>query len=326
MNPQAILQRLERETGVAGLAEVLAERLDPSDLHSLLLEVFRRRAAARTPADVLAEQAANRFARPAGLDPRVALEWDRLAFASLPAGFTPMELSPVCPLGTNSAVATVSQNKTLTTTRGLEVVADGTNVLALECALRRRESLRAAPGAPDVVRLAASHRVLRTQAYADPRFLPHFRLFHLCTAGRDRGSGRFESEALVEQVGFGLHAVGAFLGPRVRLRVALTDLAAETPRERWTETLVSPLRAAFPAAEIDFDQARSSGRGYYRDLCFKLYAAPVGGEPAEIGDGGFVDWTAQLLSDAKERLCISGFGSERICGLRKDEFEAPDHG
>jgi hypothetical protein len=42
-----ILHRIEREAGVPGLVDVLAERLAPADLSSLLLEVFRRRAATR---------------------------------------------------------------------------------------------------------------------------------------------------------------------------------------------------------------------------------------------------------------------------------------
>jgi hypothetical protein len=30
-------------------------------------------------------------------------------------------------------------------------------------------------------------------------------------------------------------------------------------------------------------------------------------------DGGAMDWTQRLLSNAKERLVISGIGSERLC-------------
>jgi len=43
MRRDKILGRIERETGVADLAALLAERLEPADLHSLLLEVYRRR-------------------------------------------------------------------------------------------------------------------------------------------------------------------------------------------------------------------------------------------------------------------------------------------
>jgi hypothetical protein len=33
----------------------------------------------------------------------------------------------------------------------------------------------------------------------------------------------------------------------------------------------------------------------------------------ELVDGGSVNWTQQFLSNAKERLVISGIGSERLC-------------
>ena len=32
-------------------------------------------------------------------------------------------------------------------------------------------------------------------------------------------------------------------------------------------------------------------------------------------DGGFTDWTQQLLSNRKERLLISGMGSERFVSV-----------
>ena len=44
MGMDEILGRIEREAGVADLAALLTERLEPADLHSLLLEVYRRRA------------------------------------------------------------------------------------------------------------------------------------------------------------------------------------------------------------------------------------------------------------------------------------------
>jgi hypothetical protein len=43
--------------------------------------------------------------------------------------------------------------------------------------------------------------------------------------------------------------------------------------------------------------------------------ALIDGEPAEIGDGGFTDWTARLLANQKERLLISGYGLDRLAGL-----------
>lgn len=308
-----ILKRIERELGLADAAERLSTRIQQADLHSLLLHVFERRAGERTPADVLADYATNRFARPSAADPVALARFDAAAYAALPAGFTPLELSPVAPLGASSAVATVHQNKALTSIRSLEVLSDATNVLALECALRRKALLRANPKSGEPVQLAASHRHLRAQAFVPhPSFAAHFRLFVLCSAGRDTREARFHPSALAAQLGFYARVAREALGPTFEIRVDITDLASAEPRELWPRQLAG--------VEVGFDQARASGRGYYGEVCFKIYARANGGEWLELGDGGSVDWTAQLLSNAKERLVISGISSERICAL-KSEWE-----
>jgi histidyl-tRNA synthetase len=56
---------------------------------------------------------------------------------------------------------------------------------------------------------------------------------------------------------------------------------------------------------------RSTGRAYYTGLCFKVVVT-VAAEPFEIADGGFVDWTQQLLGNRKERLLTSGIGVDRL--------------
>ncbi|HEV2483314.1 MAG TPA: hypothetical protein VGS79_26800 [Puia sp.] len=48
---------------------------------------------------------------------------------------------------------------------------------------------------------------------------------------------------------------------------------------------------------------------YYKGIQFKLYAHTEE-RVWEIADGGFVDWTQQLLGNRKERLLVSGFGLE----------------
>lgn len=303
-----ILRRIERELGIPDAAERLGARIQQADLHSLLLAVFERRAGARTPADVLADFASNRFARPSVADPAALARFDVAAFAALPAGFAPVELSPVAPLGTASSLATVHQNKALASIRSVEVLSDATNVLALECALRRKALLRADARSREAVNLAASHRHLRTQALSDPTHFAHFRLFVLCSAGRDTSAARFHPGALDAHVGFYARIAREALGPAFAIRVALTDLASAEPRAIW--------RTAFPGVEVVSDPGRASGRGYYGDMCFKIHARARGGEWLELGDGGAVDWTAKLLSNAKERLFISGISSERICALR----------
>jgi hypothetical protein len=296
---EEILARIERELGIPGLAERLATSIQQADLHSLLLEVFRRRAAGRTPADLAADWASNRFVRPSNADPRALARFDVAAFAALPRGFEPIELGPVTPLGTSSVLATVHQDKVLASIRSVEVLSDATNALALECAARRRKS-----SAP--VHLAASHRHLRAAQLAGPLSFAHFRLFVLCSAGRDARGAPFHESALAAHLGFYARVARAALGPDVPLRFALTDLAADPARESW-------LRAHDGVGVIS-DPSRTSGRGYYTDVCFKIHARH-GGEWLELGDGGAVDWTRKLLGNAKERLVISGISSERICAI-----------
>ncbi|HKS03626.1 MAG TPA: hypothetical protein VJS86_18275 [Arthrobacter sp.] len=75
--------------------------------------------------------------------------------------------------------------------------------------------------------------------------------------------------------------------------------------------MVGTVRACEVAAE---DRERQAGRGYYRDLCFKVNAH-AGGEPREVGDGGFTAWTARLTANQKERLLITGLSTDRLAAL-----------
>jgi hypothetical protein len=299
------------------LIDVLVERLNPTDLQSLLLEVYRRRAVEVKPGQLLERYERDRFVRPSDLAPQVAADFDRLVWSLLPDHYTAVELSPVCPLGTNAAVATVDQNKVVTTTRNTEVVADTTNVLALECASRRRHLLRGSPQSRERVRLCASHRVVRGQAYRDaPGVLPHFRLLGLCAAGRDEGSFQFEATSLVEQIAFYLRLLREVsqLGYLAhRLRVTLTDLEQGRREQTLIEQVLSPLMVNYPGVLCELDLDRKTGRGYYVGACFHVYATNMAGTEFELIDGGFTTWTQQVLSNTKERLLISGLGTERLC-------------
>ena len=105
-----IVERIEHKAGVPGLAAILAEQLSPTDLQSLLLEVYRIRSSRIQPSTVLSDFESNRFVRPSTVPPISLLRWEQIAFAHLPPEFEPIALSPVCPLGTNSIVAPVDQN------------------------------------------------------------------------------------------------------------------------------------------------------------------------------------------------------------------------
>jgi hypothetical protein len=308
-------ERLRREAGVPDLVEVLTGRLAPSDLQSLLLDVYARLASKVTPAQLLQQHEQNRFVAPSPSDVRLLAEVDRAAWELLPDGYLPLELSPLCPLGTSSAIATVSQNKVVSTTRNTEAVSDSTNVLALESAARRRRQQRG-KGARAPVLLAASQRVTRAQVFGGKRSWAHFRLLSLCAAGRDTGSFRFQSSQLVEQITFQarlLRELARWGRVYSSIRIAVTDFTDGRLHDALEASVLTPLSERIPDAQVHLDPRRTAGRGYYDAACFKLYARDASGEEIELGDGGTVDWTAKLLSDRKERLVISGLGVERMC-------------
>lgn len=210
--------------GLPGGAAALAA-LPPSALGSLLLDVFRTRSLAATPAAVRGA-ARERLFRPSAVEARLFHRFDAAAL-EVAREFEALDVSPVAPLGSCAALAGIDQNNVLTALRRAEVIADPTVALALAAASRRR-----APGArAGVVRLCASARLVRMQslAGAPEAFTPHFRLFALVSAGRDAGEHRFETDAVVEHVLVWLRLAGALrrAGFAIRgARVDLSDLAA----------------------------------------------------------------------------------------------------
>lgn len=314
----ALLDRILREAAETDLLTALAERLAPTDLQSLLLEVYRRRAAVQSPAALLAAYERNPFVRPSPVGPATMLELDRLALSLATPPFEPVELAPVCPLGTASTVASVDQNKAVVTVRNTEVVADSTNVLALECAARRRVHRRTPGEAARQVDLCATHRLLRPQSFTGPGMFAHFRVFALCSAGRDLGAHRFELDTLARHVTFYLRffAAAAREGyPLSAVRVAITDLTGGTMHDALEAGVMAPLRDRFPDTRLAFDPDRTGGRNYYDGLCFAVYAVDPAGAEQLLVDGGCTTWTQQLLSDQKERLVISGVRTERLCAV-----------
>ncbi|SED75138.1 hypothetical protein [Jiangella alba] len=322
---RAALDRVVRRAGGASVFEALVA-LPGSDLTTLQLELMRRRAAALSPATVLERYRRDRFTAPAPL-PFAALRRveDVLldALAARPESVEVVTPAPLAPLGTHSVLATVDQNKVVSTVRGTDVAADPTNGLALEAAVRRQDLQRAdvagagsGPGGgplAGVVRLAAIQRVVRAQYVAGPAMFAHFSLFAQVTAGRDIGGLGFERAALAEQL-----AVVAGALPRLGAEEVEVRLTVLEPRfAPVADAIVAALggrpdgAAAGVPVRAALDPGRPSGRGYYEGLCFKVMAR-LDGEWAEVGDGGFTGWSRELLSNKKERLLISGLGIDRL--------------
>ena len=313
-----IVARIEGSLGLPDLMEQLADDLPPTQLQSLMLAVYRRMALARTPATVLERFASDGFVRPSPIAPTMLLQIDRTAFEYAEAmGFGPVELSPLTPLATCTSVAPVDPNNVVSTSRNTEVVSDPTNVLALECALRRRTLMQAEPRSSAVVRLCASHRAVRGQRFDVPGFTQHFRLLALCSAGRDRGTLRFECEALRDhlQVHLGLLLALRVHPPHHRIdaiAVRIVDRSGSHEPQLRAE-VIEPLRDEFTDVSFEVVTDRDGAHEYYPGLSFMLDARDPEGVVLPVADGGSTDWTAQLLSNRKERLFISGIGTELLC-------------
>ena len=308
MNQDA-LRRINAQIGDGTIDAVAG--LSGADITTFMLEIARRRADGVDAAEVLRRYRSDRFSRPTGFDSEALDRAERILVGALPAGFDTIVLAPVVPLGTHR-LAGVDQSRVVSTVRANEVAADPTTGLALEAAVRRAALLRSNARSADVVRLAASQRVLRAQRFEGTATFSHFQLFGLVSAGRDTGDLGFEREAFAEHIGF-VCAVLQRLAVSA-IEVELTDLIGDAmePVGAGVRDVVGGIRGATVIDRPD----REAGRAYYDRMCFKVFAT-AGSERFEIADGGLVDWTQQLLQSRKERLLIGGLGVERVALLQE---------
>lgn len=302
---KAALRRVLDRADGEGTLDALVERLSPADLATLLLEVVRRRSAVVSPAALLGRYRDDAFVEPAAPDGRALVRLAHLLVEAMPEEVDVLGLSPLAPLGASSALAAVHQDRVVSTMRGTEVVSDPTNVLALEAAVRRSTLMRRDPRAATKVRLATVHRVMRGQRFP-AGYQQHFTLLALVAAGRDGGNRRFEKGCLAAEVGTLVDAVLAVGVRRVEVRVTDLSGGAFDPVAE-----VSSAMAGRHGVSVVADPDRERGRGYYREACFLLRGSDGEGM-LELGDGGFVDWTAQLLSNSKERLFTGAISIDRL--------------
>lgn len=81
------------------------------------------------------------------------------------------------------------------------------------------------------------------------------------------------------------------------------------------EDVCEPLRLKFPDVTFCFNMHRLTGLGYYQGPCFHIKLKNSAGQTFMLADGGFVNWTQQLLNDDKERLMTSAIGIELLCRM-----------
>jgi hypothetical protein len=146
----------------------------------------------------------------------------------------------------------------------------------------------------DQVHLASCQRVLRAQRFVEPEAFAHFVLFALVSSARDSGTARTEAQLLIMHLNFWEEALDDLLGSTWG-RFAYTLIDNKSIGHR----LVDAIQSEMPDAPLTEYPERTQGIGYYQTAAFKIMARTKTNE-LEIGDGGFVGWTAELIPDAKE--------------------------
>ena len=291
----------------------LADELPGTTLQSVLLEVMRHRALKRGPAELLEQYRRDGFVRPAAIDQRVLVELDRELLAAA-SPYEAIELSPVAPLGACSQMALTDQHRTIGAIRGVEVVSDPTNLLALECA----ERLRAAPAA--IVRLATSQRVVRAQPYPKlPGFAPHFRLFAMVTAAREQAEHAVVTAAIVDHVCVMLRAFARLEGCGYAFGARRVEILARPDRAEVGDRIAAQLATALAAEPALGEPSRpATSRGvlehaYYNGgIRHRVWATTPAGVEMPIGDGGTFDWMTRLTSNQRNVFVASGLGAQLV--------------
>jgi hypothetical protein len=292
------MQRDWARTGIHAAAyAALAKELPPTELWSLLLGVAEQRAAQRTPARVQQQWERDRFVCPAYIDQRTLNELDG-HLLSAAGGFEAVELSPLAPLGSCSAVALASQNKIVSTVRGTEVVSDPTNLLALESALRLRKN-----GAL-TVKLATNHRCVRAQQVPNvPGFAAHFRLFCMSSAGHERKDQGLLIESLSEHIQIHLNALDRLEQHGYAFPDRIIKVLAAPGREPLAKRIADSVAGLGVVLE-------TLAHDYYDGLRFMISARSPHGEHMPLIDGGSFDWLRKLGSNNKLVFVASGLGSQ----------------
>jgi hypothetical protein len=260
------------------------------------------RAGARTPRDLTRQWARDAFTRPSEVDQRALNEIDRHLLAAA-AGFEAIELSPLAPLGVCSSMSLGSQNRIVSALRGTEIVADPTNVLALECARRLRHD-------PLItVRLATSHRCVRAQAVPkQPGFAQHFRIFCLATAARERSGHGLVVGAISDHIATYLNALD-------RLEAhgyAFPDRSVTLLATAEYASVAEQIAARVPGLPVKRDALTHA---YYNGLRFMINAGSTARSTIPLVDGGVFDWVGRLAANARLAFVASGMGAQLVAFL-----------
>ena len=309
-----IVRRLLERIGHPALSDLLAHDLTGEQLNTLLLDVFDRRLNKLRPSDLLKLYAGNRFVKPGDLPVIEArqMEIDVLKIFEQ-AGYRLIDLSPLSVLGSCSVLGPVDQKKIITALRGTEVLADATNAIALDyCYHRKKEQLAVN------ARFASIQRHVRAQQISGKGFTPHFRIACLVTCGRDSGNYAFERNAMAEHIDAMIHLYRSYYQVR-RISFRLICRKGYDDPNRLAGAIHAHLLSLHPDVPVTVVKDAGKENNYYKGIQYKV-DIEINGKQYEIGDGGFVDWTQQLLQDRKERMLSTGVGFDFMLRIKRGEL------
>lgn len=310
-----ILKRISRPD----LLTILTDELTGTELNSILLEVFNHKTRSLTAPELLNQYQQNRFVKPADL-PVLTMKRMELDVLELfeQHSFHPLELSPVSILGSCSVVGYVNQKKVLSALRSTEVLADSTNAIALHaCDLKQRNQTKATSSGI-WMRCCNVQRQLRTQTITAKGFRPHFKIGCLVTFGNDTGGYAFEKTSLFEHMKV-MKALFLDYYKADTISFRLLRRPGYANGENLLRETSDFFRRNDPDAKVIIIDQPVNETNYYKGIQYKVDIT-INGKVYEIADGGFVDWTQQLLQNKKERMLSTGFGFDLMHRILTDEL------
>lgn len=186
-------------------------------------------------------------------------------------------------------------------------MSDATNLLALHISdliKSQKNSNR-----EDLIRLSTTHRHVRAQYFGnEPGMLPHFHLFCMVTAGIDQGSYQFEKQSFWEHIKVYQDIFRSLF--RSDIKVVLNGRIGYKDTDGLLQRIVQYGEECSIKVDLSIKEPNKENR-YYKGLQFTVISN-INGREYYIGDGGFVDWSQQLLGSKKERMIISAIGLDRL--------------
>jgi len=309
---QSIIKRISNKIKIPGIVDILVKNLSFGELQSLLLKTFELKTKNKNTSNILKDYQTNRFVRPSDVNPVIHRNLELAIFSLLSHDFGLIDLSPLAPLGTSSILTTVHQNNVVSTIRNVEVAADTTNILALECAERRAKLLKKDPKCTNTVKLCSSQRITRGQPFENKNFSAFFNVIALCTAGRDEGNDYFELSSTEEHICFYISIIEQLVD---RKEVKNTIIKFFNYGRYDNSGIIENIRLKLLNHEkisIKTEENSTFGKNYYTRLRFMINIVSKDNHEINYIDGGFTDWTSKLLNSNKERLLTSGIGTDLL--------------